>query len=288
MILPLYVAGTRPLRVARFLGYADLQSPVCAPGDRALAARALREVMGRPGGCSLVVAERLPSDAGWGDLLGGRVLARHQTPVLRLQGSSWEDFLASRSRNFREQVRRKEHRLVAEHGLTFRLSDAPHLSDDLDTLFRLHAARWGEQTTGVFDADQGMFQRDFAETALRRGWLRLWIAEIAGEQVAAWYGWRFAGVEWYFQAGRDPRWDGHSLGFVVLAHTVREACRDGVSAYHFLAGGDAYKARFTKEDPGAESRLLSAGPIAGMASLAVQRARSLPPAARQRVLGITR
>jgi hypothetical protein len=51
------------------------------------------------------------------------------------------------------------------------------------------------------------------------------------EQVAAWYGWRFAGAEWYFQAGRDPRWDAYPLGVVTLVHTVREACRDGKSAY---------------------------------------------------------
>ena len=285
-ILPLYVAGRRPVRIARFLGYADLQSPVCAAADRPLAARALREVMGRRGGCPLVVAERMPCDQGWGELLGGRLLRRHETPVLGLEGIGWEDFLASRSRNFREQVGRKERRLVREHGLTFRLSDATHLSGDLDALFHLHAARWGGESTGVFEADQGMFHRDFARTALDRGWLRLWVAEISGEPVAAWYGWRFGGVEWYFQAGRDPSWDRYSLGFVVLAHTIREACRDGVSAYHFMAGGDDYKSRFTSGDPGAESRLLSAGPIAGTASIAVRVAGSLPSAARQRVLGV--
>jgi CelD/BcsL family acetyltransferase involved in cellulose biosynthesis len=114
--------------------------------------------------------------------------------------------------------------------------------------------------------------------------LRLWFAEIGGQQVAAWYGWRFAGAEWYYQAGRDPRWDNYSLGFVTLVHTVREACRDGVSAYHFLAGPDTYKWRFAQEDPGAESRLLSSGPIAGIASLAVRAADTLPASARQRVL----
>jgi len=287
-ILPLYIAGNRPLRVARFLGYADLHSPVCASADRALAARAMREVMGRSGGCPVVVAERLPSAQGWGELLGGRLLARQQNPVLRLGGMSWEDFLASKSANFRGQVRRKERRLIEEQGLTFRLADqASRLTEDLDALFRLHALRWGDKSTGCFEGDQGEFQRDFAVAALQRGWLRLWFAEIAGEQVAAWYGWRFAGAEWYFQAGRDTRWDHYSLGFVMLAHTVREACRDGVSDYHFLAGPDAYKWRFAQEDPGAESRLLSSGPIAGIASLAVEVANSLPASARQRVLRIS-
>ena len=286
-ILPLYVAGTRPLRVARFLGYADLHSPVCAPADRAPVARAMRDAMGRPGGCPLVVAERLPGAQGWDELLGGRLLATQQNPLLRFGGISWEDFLASKSRNFRGQVRRKERRLIEEQGLTFRLADdAARLGEDLDALFHLHAMRWGDKTTGCFDGNRGAFHREFAAAALRRGWLRLWFAEIGGQQVAAWYGWRFAGAEWYFQAGRDRRWDNYSLGFVTLVHTLREACRDGVSAYHFLAGADAYKWRFAQEDPGAESRLLSSGPIAGIASLAVRAADSLPASARQRVLRV--
>ena len=208
--------------------------------------------------------------------------------MLRLAGMSWEDFLASRSSNFRGQVRRKERRLIEEQGLSFRLADdTSRLADDLDTLFRLHALRWGKASTGVFEGDLGKFHREFAASALHQGWLRLWFAEIGGEQVAAWYGWRFAGAEWYWQAGRDTRWDDYSLGFVMLAHTVREACRDGVSAYHFLAGGDAYKGRFTQDDPEVESRLLSSGPIAGLASVAVKIADSLPASARQRVIRIT-
>jgi len=40
-ILPLYVAAVRPLRVARFLGYADMHSPICEPSTRPLVAEAL-------------------------------------------------------------------------------------------------------------------------------------------------------------------------------------------------------------------------------------------------------
>ena len=42
-ILPLFVSTTRPARVARFLGHGDLQSPVCAPEQRAAAALAMRQ-----------------------------------------------------------------------------------------------------------------------------------------------------------------------------------------------------------------------------------------------------
>ena len=155
----------------------------------------------------------------------------------------------------------------------------------MDALFRLHGARWGGESSGVFAGDGAEFHREFAAVALERGWLRLWLAEIDDEPVAAWYGWRFAGSEWYYQAGRVDDYDRLSLGFVLLSHTVRAACEDGMAAYHFLAGDEGYKARFAQEDPGAESRLLGPGAITGAAALAYRAALSLPAPVKRRLAG---
>ena len=285
-ILPLYASRLGPLRVARFFGEGDLRGPVCAADGRRAAAAGMREAI-RPGGgrCSLLVAERLPGGQGWPELLGGRRLATHPDPVLPLRGVSWEDLLASRSRNLRQQVRRRERRLVEEHGLGFRLCEDPaRLQADFDALARLHSLRWGGESSGVFDGARGEFQREFAAAAQRRGWLRLWIAEIDSEPVAAWYGWRFAGSEWYYQAGRDPRFDELSLGFVLLAHTVREAANDGVEAYRFLDGAEAYKWRFASDDLLAESRALGRGPVGGLGALAASAAARAPGPIRRRLV----
>ncbi len=236
---------------------------------RAAAAAGMQAAIESGGGPRLLVAERLPGGRDWAGLLGGRRLATHPDPVLPLAGVGWEDLLASRSRNFRQQVRRRERKLVEEHGLRFRLSDDPaRLEADLDSLVRLHSLRWGGESSGVFEGARGEFQRQFAAAAQARGWLRLWIAEIDGEAVAAWYGWRFAGSEWYYQAGRDPRFDDLSLGFVLLAHTVREAAEDGVDAYRFLDGAEAYKWRFASEDLEAESVAIGRGPVGAAGGLA--------------------
>ena len=282
-ILPLYLAATKPLKVARFLGYADLHSPVCDAAHRGAAARALRELIDERHGCRIVLAEKLPGDQGWGELLGGRKTATHPDPVLRFEGRSWDEFLASKSRNFRQQVRRRERRLVEEDGIVFRLASPETLPVDIETLFRLHDARWEESSTGVFDGERQAFHREFALEASRRGWLRLWIAEIEGEAVAAWYGWRFAGSEWYYQAGRDRGFDDRSLGFVMLAHTVRAACEDGVDSYRFLAGGEDYKWRFAEDDLSAETRLLTSGFLAVAAGRGLAAASSLPGPLKRRV-----
>lgn len=283
-ILPLYAARLGPLRTLRFIGDGDLRGPICAPAERPLAATCAREEAMRGSGAPpLLLAERLPGGEGWAEALGGRRLRVHPDPVLPLAGVGWEQLLASRSRNFRQQVRRRERRLVEEHGLGFRLcSDPARLGEDMDALVRLHGLRWGERSSGVFAGARGEFQREFAAAAQRRGWLRLWLAEIDGEPVAAWYGWRFAGSEWYYQAGRDPRFDDLSLGFVLLAHTVREACADGVDAYRFLDGAEAYKWRFASADLEAESRALGRGRGGAVGALMLAGAARMQAAVRGR------
>jgi CelD/BcsL family acetyltransferase involved in cellulose biosynthesis len=240
------------VRVARFVGHgaADELGPVCAPDDRPAALAALRAIS--TDGLlhsDLVLAERLPDEPGVQEGFGGRVLQREPNPAIASAGLSWEDYLARRSRNFREQVRRRERALRRGHEVAFRLSaDPARLDADLTILFALHDRRWAGTGSGALAGSAARFHRAFASEALARGWLRLWVMEVDGEPAAAWYGLRYGGREWYYQSGRDPAWDGASVGFVLLAHTIREAMRDGVSEYRLLRGGEAYKARFATVD----------------------------------------
>lgn len=283
-ILPLYAMRRGPLAAARFIGHgpADELGPVCAPADRPLAARALRLAAGEMSGIGLVLADRLPVDAGWLGLLGGRRLRHESAPVLRAEQCAWKDWLATRSRNFRQQVRRRERRLVEDHGLAFRLSRDPgRLDADLDALLALHAARWGPEGSSAFAPPREAFHRDFARRALAAGRLRLWLAEIDGRAVAAWYGFRFARREVYYQAGRDPAWDEYAVGFVLLSHSIRAALDDGVLEYRFGLGDEPYKARFAGADPGLETLAVGRPAVTGLAVTAVLGARRLPPRLRR-------
>lgn len=285
-ILPLYIARQRP-RVARFLGYGDLQSPLCEPGDRPLAAAAMRMVVGRGADrCRLLLAEKLPGEQGWSELLGGTLIRTDADPVLHLDGVSWEDFLAAKSSSFRKQARYQERRLGREHELTFRLTDDPaRLDEDMDSLIALHELRWGESSTGIFAGPRGQMQRELAAAALEQGWLRLWIEEVDGKPAAAYYGLRYAGSEFFFQSGRDPSLDRLSVGAVMLAHVVRDACNDGVGTFRFLAGDEPYKLRLADDDYAPETRLLGSGVAGVVGPAAVSAVRALPDAQRARVMG---
>jgi len=265
-ILPLHVQKRGPLRILRFLGHGegDQLGPVCDPVDTPAAAGALGSALEQDG-WDVFIGEELPGGEPWDELLRGRVARRSESPVLSLDQPSWDDLLGARSANLRQQVRRFERRLERE-GLGYRLADEASLSGDLDSLFALHAARWPGSR---WFAGSEPFHRDFAAVALERGWLRLWILELAGRPAAAWLGYRFQGVESYYQAGRDPAWERESIGLVLLAHTIRQALEDGMQEYRFLRGGESYKYRFATEDPGLITVIRAKGPL-GAAALVLR------------------
>jgi CelD/BcsL family acetyltransferase involved in cellulose biosynthesis len=284
-LAPLYVTRVGGVRLARLVGQgpADEMGPVCDPRDDAAVSQAV--AAHRPGRrWQVLLAERLREPGPWQAAPGARVLNRDASPVVDTAGVSWDEYLASRSSNFRSQVRRKERKLVREHGLAYRLSDDPaRLGEDMETLFDLHQRRWGPGASSAFGGERRAFHRAFATAAQRRGWLRLWLAEVGGRPVAAWYGFRFGGADWYYQFGRDPEWDRLSVGQVLLAHTLREAMADGMREYRLLRGGEAYKDRFATRDPGIRTVAVPAGVGGRVAVVAAERALA-SPVSRRRVV----
>jgi CelD/BcsL family acetyltransferase involved in cellulose biosynthesis len=254
-LLPLVERRDRGLRTLRLLGHgpSDRLAPICAPDDRPAAAVALRELLAAAA-ADLFLGEQMPAEEGWAAALGARVLQREASPTIDIADLDWDGFLARRSRNFRQQARRYERRLNERGEVRFRLSDEPQrLAADLETMFELHAARWTDGGSSAFTAPLREFHEDFARVALERGWLRLWLLELDGRPLAAWYGFRFANAEWFYQSGRDPAADADRVGFVLLLHTIRSAIEDGVGSYLLLRGDEAYKDRVADGDSSLET-----------------------------------
>jgi len=272
-ILPFYVWRTRPLRVVRALGHGpgDELGPIGAPeaAGPALARWAAGERF------DVLACQQLPGGTPWLHFLpGGTVVARTGSPVLDFEGQSWDEVLAAKSRNFREQVRRRARALERDYDVRYRLvTGADGLDESLDTFFRLHVQRFGP---GSIISRTEAFQRDFAAVAAERGWLRLWLLELDDRPAAAWLGFRFASAEFYSQAGRDPAFDSHSVSFVLLAHTIRAALEDGAREYRFLRGDEPYKYRFANADPGLESIVVARGAAGRVALVGLRLARRLP------------
>jgi CelD/BcsL family acetyltransferase involved in cellulose biosynthesis len=267
-VLPLYVHSERPLRILRLAGHGPGEElgPVCCPEDRPQVARALLRTLAGLGG-GILVAEQLPAEAGWGALTGGHALRSEPSPAVTPHAAGWDGYLAGCSRRMRKELRRQQRRIETLNGVHYRSGggSAEELQRDLDTLFSLHDAVFGDDSRFLGHAD---FHREFAEIARQRRWLRMWFLEIDGCAVAAWYGFRYAGVELDYQGGRDPAWEGFSVGTAIIAHAMRSALEEGVDEYRLLRGAERYKQRFATHDRGLETLVIGNGAIAGLAAAA--------------------
>jgi CelD/BcsL family acetyltransferase involved in cellulose biosynthesis len=277
-VLPLYAWRHRLPRVLRFLGHGtgDELGPVHAPDAHAAAARVLRGALDALD-WDVFFGEQLPGDEDWPELLDGPTWRREASPLLRLP-ATWDEYLAERSSNFRDQLRRRRAGLERAGNVVTRLAEEETLERDLDTLFALHRARWSSTTTDFGDTP---FHRELARAALARGWLRLWLLELDGRAVAAWHGFHVGSVASYYQAGRDPSVERQSVGFVLMAHTIRSAMAEGATEYRFGRGDEAFKARFASGDPELETVVLRRGAIGASAYASARAARGTRNRVRQ-------
>jgi CelD/BcsL family acetyltransferase involved in cellulose biosynthesis len=257
-LLPLVSSSGRRPRRLRFAGgrFGDYFHPASAAEDEeafALAAGdALRE---RRREWAMFILDKVDVTARWVNRVRGansRALPavedhREWLPYIDLSGlTSWDEYLATRSKHFRSHIRRDMRVLERDHSVRFRRTlDASELDVDLASFFDLHERRWkgrGRSTLAQGNARAAL--SDFAARALQAGWLRLWFLDVDGRPVASWYGWRVGPRYAHYQSGLDPGWSRRSAGFVLLGRTIRDAIEDGAMEYDMLAGGEGYKSRF--------------------------------------------
>lgn len=272
VVVPMYVTG-RPLRQVRQIGNgpADELGPVCGPEHTATAARLVQEALAGDVGWDVLLVQDAPVEQHWPALVPGRVVREVSCPTIRLGDGDWTSFLARRSKNFREQVRRRERKLRATFEVVVRVSTSDTLEADLDSLFRLHRLRWG-QDAAFATAPQAELVRCFARRALPAGRLRLSLLEMDGVRVAAVLGLRFGGVHSFWQSGRDPAFEEHSVGAVLLMDAVRAAVEDGAREYRLLRGDEAYKKRLADGDRPVQTVAVGRG-LLGAAALRLAAAR---------------
>jgi CelD/BcsL family acetyltransferase involved in cellulose biosynthesis len=271
-ILPLELRAAGPLTLMRFVGHgpSDQLGPICTAADRPAVARAVLRATDAAG-ADVLLGEQLPADAGWGTHLRAGVLASEGSPVTHLAAGGWDAQLRRWTPSVGRLLRRHTRKLEAAYDVrTRRATAAAELERDLDSLFALHAKRWGASAT-AFATRDASFHREFAAIALDRGWLQLSFLEVDGEDVAAIYNLRFAGAENQYQQGRLPAWEEQSVGTVALLRSIRIASDEGMGEFRFLRGSEDYKYRYADADPGLQT-VAVARRRAAAGALAVARA----------------
>lgn len=161
----------------------------------------------------------------------------------------WDRYLSSLTATRRQSLRRKERHLRRE-GMTVTDYAADRIAEGLDHLIALHTRRWeNEGQGGAFeDPSVQRLHRRFALELAASGQLWLSTLDVAGAPVAAWYGFAWGDTVYFYQSGRDPEWERHSVGLVLMGTMIQRAIERGYRRFDFLRGADTYKRQWTTTD----------------------------------------
>ena len=170
-------------------------------------------------------------------------------PVVALP-ASYDRLLTIMSSHHRRSLRRA-HRLLSGAG-EYRIEKADHdtLGESLDALFRLHRARWIEQSLpGVLNEPTIQnFHRDVAACMLGAGCLRLYRLVLNDRIISVLYLFTNATRSFCYLGGFDPASERFSPGVILIQHAIQEAITEGKQDFDFLRGSEAYKYLWGAQD----------------------------------------
>jgi CelD/BcsL family acetyltransferase involved in cellulose biosynthesis len=158
--------------------------------------------------------------------------------------ATWDEYLATLSPNRRQVLRRRERVLDREHTVTVTDYEGGRLDEGWRHLVALHEQRWA--AAGIFnDARVERLHHAFTHDLAQRGQLWLTTLDLDGRPAAAWYGFADRETVYFYQSGRDPRWDDKSVGVALMVKMIRRAIERGYKRFDFLRGDEAYKRQWT-------------------------------------------
>ncbi len=132
----------------------------------------------------------------------------------------------------------------------FEIADRETLPEFLNTLFRLHRARWTEQGESGVLADPKV--RDFhmrsAPQLLECDALRFYGIRLEGQLIAVLHTLVDRSRIYCYLQGFDTAYAEFSPGMLILEAVMRDAIREGKSRVDFLRGREAYKYSWGAQD----------------------------------------
>lgn len=167
-------------------------------------------------------------------------------PLLALTAASFEEWLAGRSSNFRQQMRRLRRRFEQAGGVS-RLATRETLAADAAALTRLHAMRWDARGHSNL-ADLGdrftAMVVECGEQLLDAGRFALRVLELGGEPICAQLFVGAGGTVLFVNGGWDERHASLRPSLVCLLDAVEDAFSGGAERLDLGVGVQSYKLRF--------------------------------------------
>lgn len=162
---------------------------------------------------------------------------------------TFDEFVRSRSKKTRENIRVYRNRLHRDHGERLSLRVFRDL-DEVDALFHdldAVATKTYQRGLGVAFADTGE-HRALTRFGLERSWWRAYVLYVAEQPVAFWPGTTYNRTLFVGTPGYDPAYADYSIGTYLLLRVIEQLCDDDeIDAVDFGFGDAEYKRRFGNE-----------------------------------------
>lgn len=237
-------------------GASNRVQPLAAPGRSGpVAAQLAAALSGLAPSPSLVTLAGVAASTGWPELLSRhwvgrgpatlRVVGGMPAPTVDLRGASYEQWLAGKSRNFRQQMRRAARRLEAS-GACFRRIDArQEVVAALPDLMNLHRQRMrAKREHSALQAPVDRMLAGAAASLAPRGRMWLWTIEAEDGRAISSHLFVAAGGEVaYWLGGFDDGWADAKPGLAALLRAVEDGFALGADRLDLGAGGQHYKGR---------------------------------------------
>jgi CelD/BcsL family acetyltransferase involved in cellulose biosynthesis len=185
--------------------------------------------------------------------------------ALRLP-DSFDEFVRSRSRKTRENLRVYRNRLHRDHGdaLSLRVYHEPGELEELLRAVEEVAAKTYQRGLGVAPPDS-LEERTLTALQLERGWYRAWVLSANDRPIAFWSGAGFNGTFFVGTPGYDPEFAEYSIGTYLLMRVIEDLIADdAIHSLDYGLGESEYKRRFGSDSWEEEDVLIFAPTFRGV------------------------
>jgi CelD/BcsL family acetyltransferase involved in cellulose biosynthesis len=169
-------------------------------------------------------------------------------PAVRIAAGSAFNQIVPRAQ--RRNLRTAQNRISREGTWQIETANSDTLSDFLNTLIRLHRARWTQmRESGVLaDPKVQQFHHRAAPRLLNCGVLRFYGLRFQGRLIAVLQTFVEDNAVYCYMQGFDPAYVDFSPGVLVLEAVMRDAIREGRPVVDFLRGREPYKYSWGAQD----------------------------------------
>jgi CelD/BcsL family acetyltransferase involved in cellulose biosynthesis len=264
------LVGVAPFFADRYRGlvrYRLLAAPISFPVQPLAAQGHERSVAESIGGVlavsdprpDIVTFDGMPAHRTWPSLLsdtwpkGMHPRVHHMralpAPALVLRGRTYEEWLSSKSSNFRQQMRRFRRRLKGK-GAKFLLAEGPEqVERGLTAFIALHHARWEPRggSNLVHSRPEDMLHTVAARFAdpIR---FRLWLLDVGGRIISVQIFLEAGGELAYWNGGFDEEWAAERPALQTIMAAIEHAFEVGDTRVSLGGGSEDYKYRFADEE----------------------------------------